>query len=849
MTRILSAIRTSASLLAVSALMIASPVNAQKKTKSQPAPWPGPVTEWPRVIPARVGDTDNRDLFIMTLGEVSTPLAQGKYDPVNDRLTLNDGSVMEHYYRDTLQLKFYKPINKTIFPLPPSGLCTWYYYYQHITDREIRLNTDWIAENLKSYGSTYVQIDDGWQAETAAGRKGSRDWTGFDKNFAGGMKSLAEYIKSKGLVPGIWIAPHGQSNEEVVKANPGVFILKADGTSASKTWEGDWLIDPTSPQAKDYFHKLFSEMVSWGYDYYKIDGQPIVVDEFAKLSDLMTVKGGAADSLYRVTLDIVRDAIGPNRYLLGCWGLPVEGAGIMDGSRTGGDVVLGWDGFFTALDPTMRSYYQHNIMWYTDPDVMLLRQPLTVEQARVWATLQGLTGQALMSSDRLMDLSAERVDMMKKVYPAVDIRPLDLFSSDNRKRIWDLKVSHLGRNYDVTGLFNFGEAKPVQLKLNWEELGISSEKPVHVFDYWNSEYLGAWETGMAVDVAPTSVRVVTLLPDNGSIQLISTSRHITQGWVDLRSLTTDMAGTTISGVSTLPAGDDYRLHFVYPRGKYYRVSNVTVKSGKSTLTPKISNHQGWAAVSFTPQTSGDFTWSVTFEPDYAFTYAVRQPEGIRVSSTGIDAVRVEWRSQYYLNVGYQVYLDGKLQGYTAASFFDVTGLDPMKEYSVDVRTVWDDGTVNQRTANDTRSYDVKFTPSALLYSETSLADLSFKGPSSRLSWPVTIDGKRYDKSIGMMPGPGREYDIRGVFSTFRALVAVDDNITAAQAGQTVTFVVSGDGKELWRSAPLGPDDAPLEVEVAVGGVRKLMLSVEGSADAGARRRGLPANWARVFLIK
>ena len=38
-------------------------------------------------------------------------------------------------------------------------------------------------------------------------------------------------------------------------------------------------------------------MVSWGYDYYKIDGQPIVVDEYAKLSDLMTVKGGAADSI------------------------------------------------------------------------------------------------------------------------------------------------------------------------------------------------------------------------------------------------------------------------------------------------------------------------------------------------------------------------------------------------------------------------------------------------------------------------------------------------------------------------------------------------------------------------
>lgn len=785
----------------------------------------------------------------MTLGEVSTSLAQGSYDPVNDRLTLNDGTVMEHYYRDTLRLKFYKPIDKTIFPLPPSGMCTWYYYYQHITDREVRLNTDWIAENLKPYGAKYVQIDDGWQAETAAGRKGSRDWTGFDRNFAGGMKSLADYIKSKGLVPGIWIAPHGQSNAEVVKANPGVFILKPDGTSASKTWEGDWLIDPTSPQAKTYFHDLFSMMVGWGYDYYKIDGQPIVVDEFSKLSDLMSVKGGSADSLYRVTLDIVRDAIGPNRYLLGCWGLPVEGAGIMNGSRTGGDVVLGWDGFFTALDPTMRSYYQHNIMWYTDPDVMLLRQPLTVEQARVWATLQGLTGQALMSSDRLTDLSAERVEMLRKVYPAVDIRPLDLFPAEGRKRIWDLKVNHLGRNYDVTGLFNFGSDKNLQLDLSWQELGISSDAPVHVFDFWNSEYMGAWEKGLAVEVPPSSVRVLTLLPDNGEIQLISTSRHITQGWVDLRSLETDASGTVISGVSTLPAGEDYLLHFVYPRGKYFRVKSVTAKAGKSTLTPGISNHQGWAAVSFTAPVSGDISWIVTFEPDYAFSYAVRQPEGIRVTPEGIDAVRVEWRSQYYLNSGYQVYLDNELLGYTPSSYFIIRDIDPLKEYSADVRTVWDDGVVNQRNPGDTRTYGTKFTLSSLIPSEIPLADLAGSEQASRFSWPVTIDGKRYERSIGMMANTSREYNLMGIFRTLKALVSVDDNTGNIQPGQTITFVISGDGKELWRSARLGVDDAPVDIEVPVEGIRKLKLSVESQGEEGSRRRGLPADWAKICVIK
>ncbi len=836
-------------LVATSAhFILPAELSGQKKAQVQNDAWAGPVTEWPREIPARVRDGENKDLFIMTLGEVTTPLAQGTFNPVSDQVTLNDGTVISNYYRDSLGVKFYKPISKEIFPLPPSGLCTWYYYYQHITDREVRLNADWIAENLKSYGAKYVQIDDGWQALSSSGRKGSRDWTGFDPNFPGGMAPLADYIKSKGLVPGIWIAPHGQSNAEVVKNNPGVFILKPDGTSPSKTWEGDWLLDPTSEAGKKYFHDLFAGMAGWGYEYFKIDGQPIVVDEYAKHSEFMAVPGGAADSLYRSTLDIIRGAIGDKSYLLGCWGLPIEGAGKMDGSRTGGDVVLGWDGFFTALDPTMESYWQHNIVWYTDPDVMLLRPPLTLEQARVWATLQGLTGQALMSSDRLPDLAAERVDIMRKVYPAVDIRPLDLFPSQGRKRIWDLKVNHLGRQYDVTGLFNFDALKPVILDLNWKELGIETEGPVHVFDFWNGEYMGAWEAGISLEIMPASVRVLTLVPDNGKIQLVSTSRHITQGWIDLRELRSDKQGTAISGVSTLPSGNNYKLYFACPRGEYYRIKSATAVMGKQKLPVSIVSHQGWSEVAFTAPSTGDIEWTVTFGPDTAFIYAVRQPDGISVTPDGIDAVRVSWRSQYYLNAGYQVYLDGELLGYTPNSFYEISDIDPLKEYSVDVRTVWDDGTVNQRNQNETRRYDVPFILSQLLPGEINLSELEYTGSRSWFEWPVTVDGTRHTGSFGMTAGSSRNYQIGRIFSSLIATVAVDDNIRRSRPGQTAVFVVRGDGRELWRSEPVGPDDSAVSFEIPVTGVSTLELAVE-SGDASSRYGGLPADWIKPVLKK
>lgn len=807
----------------------------------------GAVGEWPRNIPARIADDDNRDLFVMTLGDISTPLADGIYNPVKDEVTMNNGDLLPNYYRDSLGIRFYKPMDKTIFPLPLSGLCTWYYYYQDINEAEVKKNTDWIADNLMEYGAKYVQIDDGWQKEKADGRHGSRDWTGVDTAFSSGMASLAEYIKSKGLVPGIWIAPHGQSNFDVVKENPGVFLFKPDSSSASRSWEGDYLVDPSAPETQQYLKDLFSMMVDWGYDYFKIDGQPVVVNEYRKTKEYMKVPGDV-DSLYRNTLISIRDAIGPERYLLGCWGIPVEGVGIMDGSRTGGDVVLGWSGFDVSLMPTMRYYFMHNIVWYTDPDVMLLRQPLTIEQARVWATLQGLTGQALMGSDRLPDLSEERVKIMKKVFPAVDIRPLDLFPNETRKRIWDLKINHLGRQYDVVGLFNFGEDSNSQLNLNWADLGLDEDMPYHVFDFWNDEYMGAWEKGMAIEVAPTSCRVLTLLPESDKIALISTNRHITQGWIDLIEIKEDE--NKISGKSHIIKDDPYELHFVYPRGEYYKISDVSVKGTGSKKDVKITNHQGWGTVTIESPLSGVINWEVCFEADDNYKYLTRDPGRLSIKAAGLDAAKITWGAQYYLNTGYQVYLDDELMGYSPATYYTFTGLDPARQYKADVRTVWDDGEVNARPSGEDKEYGLSFSVRSLLPSEMRLSELTPVNNVFDYGLQASLNGKSYPDNIITMANNKADYKVYGLFKTFTASIGVDDNSSIGEGQeQGLVFKVYGDGKVIYTSPALRKGDKALDIKVNISGVQTLTVATEGLQESGWGRRGMMGDWANPILIK
>lgn len=781
--------------------------------------------QWPYPIPCRVKDGPNRDLFVMTLGDVQTQIADGVFDSVLDRVTLKDGTVLSNYYREILGVKYYRPIDKSRFPVPPSGWCSWYYYYTRINETEVQRNAAWIAANLKDYGARYVQIDDGWQGSGARGS--ARNWEAVNTNrFPNGMAALASYIRSLGLTAGIWLAPHGQNNDEVVAAHPGVFMLKPDGTTASDTWEGRFLVDPTHTNSLAHLSNLFNKLVSWGYDYFKIDGQPIVVNEYRTKTEFMHNPTADAETLYRNTLLAIRSAIGPDRYLLGCWGIPLEGVGIMNGSRTGGDVVIGWGGFMVALRATMRYYFMHNIVWYTDPDVMLLRWPLTLEQARAWATLQGLTGQALLSSDLLVDLPDERVELMRRVYPAVDIRPLDLFPAEHNKRIWDLKVHHLGRSYDVVGVFNFGTRRTAWLHLRWADLGLPPGTIVHVFDFWAKEYLGAWAEGMVAEVPPTACRVLTLLPCDGRIQLISTSRHITQGWVDLVKLSWDETRNTCTGTSKVIRNDPYELRFVFPRGTNFVIAGASARAASGELPVRTVNHQGWAVVQITAPQTTEVTWEVKFAPASLYHFPPSEPDGLRIERVELDGVNLQWREQYYLNVGYHVYLDGQLLGYTPAALFPIRGLDPRSNYTVQVKSVWSDGAESARAAELTFKL-ADLLPQTIQLTELTPVKINGRwlgfGPEDEPSPAVVSLGARHFEHVMSAVGDAEaEYDVKGLYDRFTAEVGVPDN---AGENVTVELVVYGDGNELWRSSSLKKSDGPRAVEVDIRGAARLTVRI------------------------
>jgi hypothetical protein len=243
---------------------------------------------------------------------------------------------------------------------------------------------------------------------------------------------------------------------------------------------------------------------------------------------------------------------------------------------------------------------------------------------------------------------------------------------------------------------------------------------------------------------------------------------------------------------------------------------------------KISNHQGWSTVRIDSPKTMEAEWQVTFAPADSYRYPTREPDGLRVRASGLDGVDLQWNAQYYLNAGYQVYLDGRLLGYTGSTSFPLRRLDPCRTYAAEVRSAWDDGTVGPRH----KKAELTFSVRSVLPEEVALSRLEPAAGASPFPGfgdsSARLNGKRYDEAIMASDNAELAYDLHGLYGTFTALAGVDER--SRQRGP-VTFIVKGDGRELWNSGSMEPSALPRPIRVDVTGVKRLVLRVDAANAA------------------
>jgi hypothetical protein len=788
--------------------------------------------------------------MIVALGEIDSPLQQTEFILEEDKIITSGGETINNYFKEKLNVKYFSPVDKTHFKQSPSGWCSWYYYGRDITPEELLVNARWFAENMKEYGLDLILLDDGWQG-------GGRDWTGLRETFPKGMKSLADDIKSLGLMPGIWYCPQGQENQEVVK-DADCFLLNPDGSSVCGTFGGPYTVDGSNPKTKDYLSRLTSMLVNdWGYEYLKLDGQPTLVSAYIEHQNAFSNPEVQADEAYRNTLQWIRQGAGGQTFLCGCSGMPTEAVGLYDGQRTGADVDAEWNkGFMNAVEATMQGMFLHNTGWFSDPDCCMLRSPLTVDMGRAWGSLMALTGQMLLFSDRMPDLGAERIEIIKRISPPCpDIRPFDLFPSTDYKRIIDCKINHCGRVYDVLGMFNYNDTEVLIEHLDFAALGLDENKKYHIYDFWNSDYLGQYEKGIFVEIAPASCRVLTICETGELPVLLSTNRHVLQGYPDIQSYNAD--GNRISGCSSVIAGEKYTLTFAMPmRDEYgFESDGFSLNSGENL---KVDEGRGCVRVSWIPAETGNVDWEMKFKKSEVIHPGRKDTWAFMTGVKDIDPWTVEF---FWVSFGspaaFAVWMDEEFLGYTFSDRVKVGGLDYLSEHKFEVTVADLDGTKYEERRNLTARAGETLDPQ--LY----LSDLDWKAAGSGY-WMVKKDknvsggslaagGKRFRKGFGSHPCSRIEYNLPGgIFKKLSGYFGIEDqnglgdDIPDYESGRAV-FSIRGDGKELLKPQMAVKGEKAVFFELDMAGIEYLELLIDFPEDQEVRNLAPHADWLDMRL--
>jgi len=519
-------------------------------------------------------------------------------------------------------------------PPQPVVFCTWYSQpYGGASDEKHLAETAAFADkNLKPFGFSVMQIDDHWQA----GIKGDgpkRNFTTHDPHgpYPSGMKAAADNVKSHGLTPGLWFLPFaGTVGDPFFQGHEDWFVKHEDGTPYTVKWGGTCL-DMTYAPAREHVRDVVSRIThQWGFQYLKIDGLWTGTATPIEYVNTGYKEDGIGDAVfhdpnksnleaYRDGLKLVRAAAGKNVFILGCNGpqnmRSYGGAfGLVDGMRVGPDNKSDWKNLLRGPTFGSRHYFLNGRVWYNDPDPLYVRESVPLNHAQLICSWVTISGALNTSSEWYPGLPPDRLDLLKRTMPShgLPARPVDLFEND-LPGIWLLTDDRHAVRRDVIGLFNWA-SKSKEFVYPLDKLGLfpatQNYDPEYVaFDYWQNKLVPPLKGSLRITVPGESCCVLAVRPVSNHPQLISTSRHITQGIVDVIEEKWDNTSKTLSGRSKIVGGDPYELRIVLPDKKW----TATAVEASDGATSAFTQSDDLIRATIHSATSEEVGWSVKFK--------------------------------------------------------------------------------------------------------------------------------------------------------------------------------------------------------------------------------------------
>lgn len=126
-----------------------------------------------------------------------------------------------------------------------------------------------ICDKMAGKGIKYLVIDSGWYGHCEYWWESIGDWDVNEQRFPGGMKPIADYIRSKGMIPGLWFEMESLSSQSAYY-DRSEHLVRKDGVPLTVGGKRFW--DMEDPWVIDYLsQKVIRLLKDCGFGYLKVD--------------------------------------------------------------------------------------------------------------------------------------------------------------------------------------------------------------------------------------------------------------------------------------------------------------------------------------------------------------------------------------------------------------------------------------------------------------------------------------------------------------------------------------------------------------------------------------------------
>ena len=337
---------------------------------------------------------------------------------VGDEIDFENFTILKDSNRKALLDKFSKLICKNHPPLQTNqsykGWCSWYCYYENISDKDILDNCKLLS---KHQDFEYIQIDDGYQCAMG-------DWLDYSNKFENSLDALVDKIHKSGKKAALWVAPFiASQNSKLFKENPDLFLKDRNLNlvpSEDLTYGGwrdtPWYaLDFSNPKTVDYIQSVFR----YFHDVLKIKYYKLDALYWGAIEGYSYNQNFSRVDNYRRGLECILQVVGKDSLVLGCNAPMWPSLGLVHAMRVTDDIIRQQDRIISLCKEMFHRLWTNHKLWILDPDCLCLKdikgQSASTDDYKIHLAYILLSDGILMLGDFIKDLTDPDFKKINKI--------------------------------------------------------------------------------------------------------------------------------------------------------------------------------------------------------------------------------------------------------------------------------------------------------------------------------------------------------------------------------------------------------------------------------------------------